>query len=141
MFTLGFGSLSISACKTRAVTSYADVESCPRLLQSDADYDINGCTASPDTVRGVVFGTVQGLVSVGNEGSVEDYPCNQHDLCYETCGSNRAGCDDRFEDDMVDACGDDLVCKLLAHGKATDVRAIGWIAFRREQKEHCLCCD
>ena len=141
VFTLGFGSLSISVCKTRAVTSYADVESCPRLLQSDADYDINGCTASPDTVAGVVFGTAQGLVPVGSEATVEDYPCNQHDLCYETCASDRDDCDDRFEAHMLQACGNNTACADIAMRRATTVRDIGWWAFRREQKEHCLCCD
>ena len=141
VFSLGYGSLTISVCEIRAVTSYADVKSCPRLLQSDADYDINGCTASSDTVRGVVFGTVQGLIPVGSESSVEDYPCNQHDLCYETCGSSRDDCDNRFEAHMVEACGINDDCEKAARRRASVIRLIGGYAFRREQKEHCLCCD
>ena len=88
VFSLGYGSLTISVCEIRAVKSYADVTSCPRLLQSDADYDINGCTGGPDSIGDVIFGTVQGDIPVGSEAMVEDLPCNQHDLCYETCGSN-----------------------------------------------------
>ena len=141
VFTLGFGSSSISVCKIRAVTSYPDVTSCRLLLQSDADYDINGCTASPDTVEGVIFGTVQGLIPVGSEATVEHYPCNQHDLCYETCATNRGTCDRRFEQDMVNACGTNEECEKVARGRARAVRLFGWFAFRREQKEHCLCCD
>ena len=141
VFTLGYGSLRISVCKIRAVTSYADVESCPRLLQSDADYDINGCTAAPDIVNGVVFGTVQNRIPVGSEGTVENYPCNQHDLCYETCASNRGNCDDSFEAHMLQECGTDEICERTARSRARSVRIVGWYAFRREQKEHCLCCD
>ena len=141
-FVVSYGSsMAIVLCSNRKVTSYADVLSCPRLRQSNANYDINGCTASPDIVEGVVFGTVQRLIPVGSEDTVEGYPCNQHDLCFETCGSVRADCDDRFEQDMLDACGTNNECKRKAINRARDVRIVGIFAFRREQKEHCLCCD
>ena len=141
VFSLGYGSLTISVCKIRAVESYEDVTSCRHKLQSDADYDINGCTASPDVVYGKIFGTVQGLIPVGSEGRVEDYPCNQHDLCYETCASDRDDCDNRFEAHMFEACGTNDDCVAVAARRAESVRDIGRFAFRREQKEHCLCCD
>jgi hypothetical protein len=30
--------------------------------------------------------------------------CNAHDLCYGTCGSDKADCDRKFRDDMYEAC-------------------------------------
>ena len=111
------------------------------MLQSDADYDINGCTAAPDIVNGVIFGTVQNRIPAGSEGTVENYPCNQHDLCYETCASNRDNCDVRFANQMAEACGTntDRIDEAVRRGRI--VGAVGWYAFHREQKEHCLCCD
>ena len=141
VFTLGYGSLSISVCKIRAVTSYADVKSCPFLLQSDVAYYIDGCTSSPDSFKHYVFGTVQGSIAVGNEDWVKNYPCNQHDLCYETCASDRTGCDSRFADHMYEICGTDEECLSEAFQRALFVGLIGGLAHRREQQEHCVCCD
>lgn len=109
--------------------------------QSAADYDINGCTFAPDHLGAFVFGTVQGMIPVGSERMVADFPCNQHDLCYETCGIDRATCDNEFRSDMLRACRSSAPCEFAAERFARAVILAGDRAFRREQQEHCLCSD
>lgn len=35
---------------------------------------------------------------------LDSLPCNLHDVCYQTCGSNREACDDDMYDAMVEVC-------------------------------------
>jgi hypothetical protein len=36
--------------------------------------------------------------------SVDDLPCNKHDICYQTCGSDKSQCDQQMYDDMMAVC-------------------------------------
>jgi hypothetical protein len=34
----------------------------------------------------------------------DDLPCNHHDVCYQTCGANKAACDNKMFDRMEEVC-------------------------------------
>lgn len=53
------------------------------------------------------FGVPQGdaednVLQEGEEAA--KLPCNQHDICYQTCGSSRSRCDQQMYDDMMGVC-------------------------------------
>ncbi|WP_082518424.1 MULTISPECIES: phospholipase A2 [unclassified Rhodococcus (in: high G+C Gram-positive bacteria)] len=78
----------------------------------------NGCTLSPDSAFGVSFKAA----------------CDQHDRCYRyrLAGEGIGGfftCNNRFETDMLRACGGNQACRGQASLYATTVRTVGWPNF------------
>jgi len=49
-----------------------------------------------------MFGKPQGLISSAAEAL--KLPCNQHDICYQTCGSNQQACDIEMKRSMDQVC-------------------------------------
>jgi hypothetical protein len=100
----------------------------PGMRQNDRAHEIDGCSvpgwAGPllsvvdghsgnvqDPCGGILgdttFGASQGTGEAGvlaNGEVVQDLPCNNHDICYQTCGSDKAECDDKMYDGMIAVC-------------------------------------
>lgn len=86
--------------------------------QNDKAHIIDGCSVpgilgGQDPAGGVVgegsteFGRPQGSDDgnvMGKGDKVLDLPCNKHDICYQTCGKEKAACDQKMYDDMVAVC-------------------------------------
>ena len=72
-------------------------EQCPLREQNEKKHEIDGCSGAPDFASisvwaqaSTAIGSVQGTVTADR---VNNLPCNQHDLCYQTCGSSKKSCD------------------------------------------------
>jgi transglutaminase-like putative cysteine protease len=84
---------------------------CParrQVAETVRQHEIDGCSNSPDNleswdnlpfaqnydkyVTNPIWGTVLGTVS-NAVAAAQTLPCNVHDICYQTCRSNKAGCD------------------------------------------------
>jgi hypothetical protein len=78
--------------------------------------------------------------------------CNNHDLCYGTCGSNKGTCDSKFQKALQTACAQKFsghdpvskiqlgICSTLADDYWSAVVLGGQGAFDSAQKEACDCC-
>jgi hypothetical protein len=76
--------------------------------------------------------------------------CNAHDICYGTCGSNKADCDRKFRDNMYKQCDTyyswinpaaiDIYhkCRNIAYIYYKAVKLYGQKAFDNAQKENCI---
>ncbi len=95
------------------------VAKCPQRSQNDRLHFVDGCSApsfvtrsgnKDDPTGGTVnltgtstaFGRNQGEIAAN--GSVDSLPCNQHDICYQSCKSNKATCDTAMLNSMVAVC-------------------------------------
>ena len=73
--------------------------------------------------------------------------CNNHDICYGTCGKPKALCDNEFWKEMMDYCQSwrkhsiDFFrqCNSLANTYATAVKALGCSAYTDAQNQACYC--
>lgn len=74
--------------------------------------------------------------------------CNGHDLCYDTCNSNKARCDREFLDGLRRACADAYAvdsrnyrrCSGAASVYHQGVRSGGGPAYEAAQANACICC-
>ena len=77
--------------------------------------------------------------------------CNQHDICYSTCLSNRRSCDATFRKNMQQACDQKYYnsrtqqmyenCMIWSTNYYTGVRVAGNSYFENAQIDHCKCCS
>lgn len=73
--------------------------------------------------------------------------CNNHDICYGTCGKPKALCDNEFWEEMMDYCKSwqknstefFRQCNSLANIYAAAVKALGCSAYTDAQKQACYC--
>lgn len=140
--------------------------------QNDRPHEIDGCTVpgfvgGQDPCEGELgrtstrFGRPQGEGDTGvlRPGEVvEDLPCNNHDICYQTCGADKTQCDEQMYEDMLEVCrgaypeatcplDDDDVCddwedeksdcnwQAWKYKKGLDL--FGGKAYRDRQKQYC----
>jgi len=61
-------------------------------------------------------------------------PCDHHDVCYGTWGSNKGACDSRFYTEMRATCGARLSCQRWAAAYYTAVATFGGGAFNNAQR-------
>ncbi len=74
--------------------------------------------------------------------------CNRHDVCYGTCQKQKDGCDSKFCNALDAACdaafSKSSTCRAKCKSRAADycagVKLVGQEAYKRAQKEACLCC-
>jgi hypothetical protein len=73
--------------------------------------------------------------------------CNQHDICYQTCGSDKTSCDGAFQGNMLMQCGTcspdtNLVacCVSWANIYAVAVTLVGDPSYQSDQINFCKCC-
>jgi hypothetical protein len=154
---------------------------CPNRKQNDLLHNIDGCSlpwyatmvAAPsgmkdDPTAGVLghgstaFGKPEGVLPNGTGPT--PLPCNNHDICYQTCGSVKANCDTGMLNDMLAVCQrayPETTCPLtgfgiFACGQWYEERnncllssgnyklGLDWKgqdAFEGRKKEYCKCCD
>lgn len=132
-----------------------DLAQCPNRVPDPGHVPgFNGC--GPEFLSGVQFLIPQGY----NSASFTD-SCNGHDICYDTCNSEKSTCDLNFGESMVQSCvetyqpiisaEDDPVlaqqfnaqftfCKLAAFRFFNAVKYLGQSAFDSAQKDACDCC-
>ncbi len=70
--------------------------------------------------------------------------CNEHDLCYDTCGADRDLCDLKFRKCLYAVCREKnflrtLPCKTQARSAWLLVQALGCPNYRESQKKACIC--
>ena len=75
-------------------------------------------------------------------------PCNNHDICYETCNTPKSTCDSTFGNQLVDTCiatysGSFLTetaCIFVAGAYELAVTLFGGSAYDAGQTKDCECC-
>jgi len=82
--------------------------------QRDIPHIVDGCSNVPDDPcsgdlgwSSTRFGSEQGDEDTNELApgeAVENLPCNNHDICYQTCGADKAVCDQKMYEDMVAVC-------------------------------------
>lgn len=65
--------------------------------------------------------------------------CDQHDLCYDQCGTPKQHCDLIFDNCMYNVCGTDEKCKKMAMIFSSATKFMGCSAYKDAQKNACLC--
>ncbi len=168
--------------RANEVDSYPEVvslDACPERQQdADLDHDIDGCSIPPITA--LIFpGSVQNpaggqLNAPGTStrfgrpeddlpfgGEPEDLPCNRHDVCYQSCGQNRFGCDSAMLADMQQVCAtaypdacpwgnnaatcaayfsEQSSCFAVAGTIFAGLDLLGGVAYESRQVQYCDCC-
>jgi len=123
--------------------------------QANRCHEIDGCSAPfSDSFRDDPTGGTLGRHSTAFGKDVlttdfdphglaprDDLPCNHHDVCYQTCGSDKLTCDNAMYRDMLDVCQSaypELICpylpnaiKCAAWGAERD-RCYAWAAIYRD---------
>jgi hypothetical protein len=165
--------------------SYDDlVEKCPARTQDlGVFHDVDGCSGNisqnPAAYGGLYipdplwsqdenllptdFGIPQSGLQIPHEGlaGLTPAPCNNHDICYQTCGTTQRGCDDAIYSDAVNVCNaaypspcpsDKSVfqcldyanergfCLSVANDVLLGLRVFGGSAFEERQGGYCQCC-
>jgi hypothetical protein len=130
-----------SCCTPRgpvAKNPIANLDDCPKRQQKPAHTCIpNGCGAADGTKYPDGFGPVTWKSC-----------CNNHDCCYDTCKSNRLGCDATLFGCVTATCSlqvllnPSLVLMCLAVGEAYGgaVAGFGTGPYEAAQKKTCDCC-
>ncbi len=110
------------------------------------------------------FGQEQGFIATPDEAL--NLACNQHDICYQTCGSSQQVCDERLKNAMLEVCNNAYPTKDCPHvnspltcGEYLDERGscLAWveifnwglrnygdIVFNERQEQYCYgneCCS
>lgn len=149
------------------------VSMCPQRAQVPASkrlHDVDGCSAPLGFARNnpaaslfsqasTAFGSEQGMVSAGQVNSL---PCNRHDLCYQSCKSNKSGCDNAMHTRMDGVCStafpstcplafiltgtcpayfiDRLRCFATSDAFFIGVDRRGSPFYKERQTQYCDCC-
>lgn len=158
---------------------------CPQRTQvpdSHRQHDIDGCSGGltdniQDPMRGkfgndwagqasTEFGRPQGAVP--NAGAALPLPCNLHDICYQTCRSDKGACDTAMRDRIRGVCAVAYPATCPAHLTAAQCQADngfmeqrgecaidafsyanlyyqgvnfgGTSAYEQRQSQYCQCC-
>ncbi|HUG74074.1 MAG TPA: carboxypeptidase regulatory-like domain-containing protein [Acidimicrobiia bacterium] len=129
-------SLQSECCTPSGVqpkTPISDLDDCPgRVPRQGYTPTFNGCTGSPENPNlcGPAFTPA----------------CNNHDVCYGTCLSDRGSCDGVFLTDLLALCAtvQNPICKADCDSNALIyyhvVLGVGHRFWEGGQKEACQCC-
>lgn len=171
-------SLTVTCTEPTTYTALTTSNSCAdRMQNSSVQHEIDGCSYSPDSllmyyvvtgqtnfnlyVENVAFGSDLGTVN-STVAAAQTLPCNVHDICYQTCGSNKASCDVGMESGITAQC-DIAYPAVCPHGNSTlcaqysaeryYCQGIGGVytaavggsfgdgIFEGRQLEYCKCCN
>lgn len=156
---------------------------CPQKLQNNKWHIIDGCSTpaiiavitpglsvqdpvgGTNGLAGTAFGQPQPDFphNSSTPGEPIPLPCNYHDVCYQTCGSTQAPCDEAMHSNMIQVCdtayptsscpytGLDLVrcpmywleradCYLWADAYKLGLDIGGEPAWKERQTQFCDCC-
>jgi Group XII secretory phospholipase A2 precursor (PLA2G12) len=133
----------------------ADLSQCPNRIADPSHVPgFNGC--GPAFLTGVQFLIPQGYGSASFTNS-----CNGHDICYDTCNSDKNSCDLNLGISMVQSCTETYqpiisteddpalqqifnaqytYCKIAAFQFYNAVHLLGQGAFDSAQEDACDCC-
>lgn len=142
-------------------TPIADLEACPdRVQREDFPNQYDGCSVpQPATDALAILEGYSGDKDNPAGGSDTQFstfpdgpfdgPCDRHDECYQTCGSEHLTCDDALFDEAVTVCtnsveSNEVILRCLEaanlyHFTLADLGA-GHFAWEARQKEFCQCC-
>ncbi|MBI4517827.1 MAG: hypothetical protein HY699_18630 [Deltaproteobacteria bacterium] len=142
---------------------------CPNRVQNQLAHVIDGCSNVPDdpvdgqcSVAPTRFGSTEGTLPQGSQAL--SLPCNQHDMCYQTCRANRAACDSGIFESMLHVCSlayptatcpfvgpDSAKCPCYAIERQLCVdtaslyyqglQQLGESAWKSRQVQYCACCE
>ena len=70
---------------------------------SDRNEPFHGQLATGSTVFGKQMGT-DDKGTIGPNDDPGNFPCNKHDICYQTCGASKTMCDLQLLSDMIGVC-------------------------------------
>ena len=170
------GTLSATECCFEGVTvskTGLDIDEllakCPQRTQNARLHEIDGCSggvsqdpgASPYAQAPTAFGQPQRTIP--SAADALPLPCNQHDICYQTCKSDQAGCDQEMKMAMDNVCSrafpyrcpfsgleiwkcgayfiDRQWCFISSSTYYGFLRDwVGWIAWEKRQTQYCDCC-
>jgi len=125
-------------CRNGRCTCKASSGKTRKLRQAKKPAKPNGCGPKTKGIQKLLK-VVQKLVKRHNP------ICNEHDICYETCGTTQAKCDGDFKRDMYKMCNGLRngfkrgVCKAKAKAMYLMVRVAGKSYFHSGQKKYCSC--
>ena len=123
-------------CSEYAKTRGSGSSAKGRTSEQNKPANPNGCTLAPDQPS--IFFSFRPA-------------CDAHDICYQTCGSNRETCDSSFRSDLFDICSAfrsirviyaECIAKASIYYAA--VAIAGGIAFESQQDDKCKwesCCE
>eukprot|EP00808_Paulinella_micropora_P017370 g49285.t1 len=84
-------------------------------------------------------------IKVGNS-EIHTECCNQHDICYDTCGKKRELCEEEFKTCLDKVCSDPTLpkekaqnCRATANIMTLATQAMGCGPFLDSQKDACTC--
>jgi len=128
----------------------ADLASCPdRVPHPGHVPSFNGCGPAQGWIRHVIPN------KIGPYRNVDFTPaCNNHDICYDTCNTEKSTCDQNFLADLHAACataypGNGYFDRYMRAGCEADAYIYyvavsqtqgGIVAYESAQKEACDCC-
>lgn len=101
------------------------------------------------TTNGCGSGDWKGTLVPNSWGKADFTPsCNQHDICYGTCGNDKLNCDTNLSLDAMRACdaayGDSptrrAACYTVAYAYGEAVHEFGDGPYNEAQEEDCDCC-
>ena len=118
----------------RKASTYAELQQCNKVDDPATEPQPNGCSWSPDNPAGC------GTTSFDNA-------CDAHDTCYQTCGSDKGGCDNAFLNALTAVCAGVPpgycydACIFWASWYVWAVEEYGDGAYEADQVMACACCD
>ena len=120
----------------RKAANYQELMQCSRVPDPDYTPSPNGCgpeggPSVPDNPTGCSDTSFLGA-------------CNAHDICYGTCNSSRAVCDNDFLNAMLEVCmwsSCAYRCSQFAYAYYGTVNNWGQAAYESAQVNACACCD
>jgi hypothetical protein len=134
-----------------------DVPGCANVTTRDNEYD--GCSVpeimitlsgvDPDNPVGRPDSRFSDPSIHGTQppGVVPLLPCDVHDKCYQTCGSDRTACDNRLFSDAGEVCRtaqlsrrDYIYCTEVVDEMREKLPLGSYFAFSSRQREYCACC-
>jgi hypothetical protein len=156
------------------------IAQCPQRTQrpkGERPHEVDGCSNSPDNleswdnlpgtidydlyVTNPIWGTVLGEITE-EQARAQTLPCNVHDICYQTCKSDKSACDNALSNAITDSCSisypfecpqqvrqqnrcgeyeEELEsCQGIGPIYLKGVKDLGGLAYRGRQKQYCDCC-
>jgi hypothetical protein len=114
--------------------------SCNRVDDPSVEPSANGCTGVPD------YPLCASAVGIGISYTPA---CDQHDICYDTCNSDKGACDSQLRSGLTSACSPLIpvdpdcysLCVTTAYAYYLGVLVGAWENYKDAQVAQCACCD
>jgi hypothetical protein len=124
----------------RKVATWEELKNCNRVDDPSTSPNPNGCSVPPIICFVPDCDNPAGCSDTSFRGA-----CDAHDICYQTCKSNKGTCDTDFRNAMLDVCMGSscaYACSEFAYAYYSGVSgAEGQEAWEDDQVIACICCD